>query len=298
MKALFAILIFLFVTNGYSQEQSKFDQYDQLAWCAMIHYKDKEYKSALDKFELAFQILPGESVDDYFYAAASALHLNENKKAEELIIEAIIQTNAYKGYFDSFEEFNPYRNLRFFKKLDRQYEKYTSLFFKNLDHPEIYREILQMLDKDQEVRKNGGDLEAVDLVNSTRLIEINKQYGWQDRAWLILWHQRIGFESEDYFWSYFRPYINEQISAGTIRKDFWARFEDNKSIENGKQIYGLYWGQFDDFPVEDVKNIDSIRSLVGLPPLWYMEKVYGIKPPANYQVTQESRSFVNCNSAE
>jgi hypothetical protein len=261
----------------------------------MIHFKAKDYKTALHEFELAFKILTKESVDDYFFAAASALHLNENTKARDLIIEAVIQTNASQGYFNSFEEFDFYRNKRFFKKLEKHYEKYTLLFFKKLDHPEIYREILQLIDKDQEVRTNGGDLEAVDLVNSTRLIEITKKYGWQDRAWLILWHQQIVFEGDDYFWSYFRPYINEQISSRNIRKDFWARFEEDKCMENGKQIYGLYWSQFDEYPIQDIENIDRIRFSVGLPPLWFYEKIYGIKPPQGYIITDESKHFINFN---
>ena len=61
-------------------------------------------------------------------------------------------------------------------------------------------------------------------------------------------------------------------------------FEEEKSvIENKVQIYGLYWNNFDQFPIKDIKNVDQRRIENGLPPLWYMEKVYGIELPTEYK---------------
>ncbi|MGF1556607.1 hypothetical protein [Paucihalobacter sp.] len=61
-------------------------------------------------------------------------------------------------------------------------------------------------------------------------------------------------------------------------------FEEEKSIINTKeQIYGLYWGQFDQFPIKDIENVDKRRTEKGLAPLWYMEKVYGIDLPSEYK---------------
>ena len=90
-------------------------------------------------------------------------------------------------------------------------------------------------------------------------------------------------------WSFFKQYIYQQIREGKIRKDFWARFEDEKSIQKyGKQLYGMYWSQYKEWPIIDIENVDKRRESVGLPPLWYMNKVYGINLPKEYKTTGNS----------
>ncbi len=250
----------------------------------MIQYTNKEYESSLDNFRKAFKIIPDDLVDDYFYAAAAALNLDNDAEAEKLIIESIRLTNASKDYFLNFEAFNPFRSKKLFQNITDDYEKHQAIFFNNLAHPKIYKEIDSLFKSDQNVRNNGGDLAETDTKNINRLIAITKQYGWQSRAWTILWHQRGTYGERNYVWDFFKPYIDEQIKIGKMRKDFWAMFEDEKSIERtGKQIYGLYWSQYDDWPIIDIESVDKRRESVGLPPLWYLNHVYGIKLPKEYK---------------
>lgn len=71
-----------------------------------------------------------------------------------------------------------------------------------------------------------------------------------------------------------------------MRKDFWAMFEEEKSItKNGEQIYGLYFSNFDQFPIKDIENVDKRRKNIGKPPLWYMHKVYEIELPPAYKTS-------------
>lgn len=297
MKKYLLIIFILTSTNSvFSQEKTKFEKYDELVWCAMIQYKNQNYKLALENFEKAFVIIPNEDVSDYFYAAASALHLEKNEKAKELIIQSIINTDSSIDYFLNFEEFNPFRSLKLFEEISKGYSTYRLAFYENLEFPEIYKEIRLMIDKDQDVRINGGDMNGVDTPNIIRLIEITKNYGWQNRSWLILWHQRLSYGSNDYVWSFFKPYIDEQILLGKMRKDFWARFEEFRSFETtGKQIYGFWWSQFDEIPVADIENLDKRRKEMGIPPMWYLEKIYGITPPKEYKITQESSAYIQCD---
>ncbi|PQJ19574.1 hypothetical protein [Tenacibaculum sp. SG-28] len=274
-------------TEILNQESNDFEMYDKLVRSGMLHYKDNEYELALFNFHDAFKIIPNELTNHYFYAAASALHLGQDDKAEQLLINAIEKTNASESYFLRFEEFNNFRNKELFKKIENEYDMHKKVFFDNLENPEIYYEIEDLITKDQEVRTGDystEEMQKVDSLNITRLIEINKEYGWQEKQWLLLWHHRRIHRDDNYIWNYFRPYINEKIEKGELRKDFWARFDDEKSMfsEKGTQIYGTYWYNYEQFPIENIDIVDSLRNNVGLPPLAYLKKVYGIVPPKEY----------------
>lgn len=271
-----------------SGENSKntYDDYYKHVWNGMLSYQDKDYQNSLSSFQNAFEIIPDENVTHYFYGAAAALHLKKDSLAQKFITEAIIHTNASEKYFLRFSEFDEYRENKMLKDIEREYPHYTSIFYEKLAHPDIYREMEYMLEKDQAVRNSTVDAEQmrlVDSLNVIRLTEITKEYGWQKKGWTILWHHRGSFRTDNYVWSYFRPLINEQIEEGNINKNFWAEFEDEESIsQNAVQIYGTYWGQLDLYPIKDIQTIDERRKEIGLPPLWYMEKVYNIPVPKKY----------------
>ena len=321
--------------SGYSQKKSNFKKYDEFVWNAMIQFKNKDYENSLKNFKKAFKIISNDSDYDYFYAAAAALNLNNDIESERLIIESIKEMNTSKAFFLNFKEFDPFRSKKLFEKISDNYEKYQVIFFKNLAHPEIYKEIDSLFSRDQKVRLNGDDINKIDTQNINRLIEITKKYGWQDRgAWTILWHHRgeygqdertyanknvidsliaVGKIPKDFWttyeveklekaknniWSFFKPYIDDQIAKDKMRKDFWARYEDEKSITIKKtQVYGIFWSQLNELPIEDIENVDKRRSLVGMPPLWYMSKTCdfklpdGYKPKMNYDIRNNWYKF-------
>ncbi|MGB1448267.1 MAG: hypothetical protein ACPG8F_00345 [Flavobacteriaceae bacterium] len=280
------ILLF-FIIFGCSENQNEFEKYSALEQKAMLEFKDKEHDKALSNFQKAIDLKPREDVSIYFYATASALNAGKMDKAKQLLIESIHNTNASKDYFLNFDKFDSFRSEKLFSEIENDYEKHISEFYKNLEHPEIYREIDSLMELDQKIRNNGIDrkeMARIDSLNIKRLIEITKEYGWQAKGWLVLWHQRGTYGQENYVWNFFKPYIDEQIQKGNIKKSFWTMFEEEKSIiKNKKQIYGLYWNQFDQFPIKDIENVDQRRTENGLPPLWYMEKVYGVELPTEYK---------------
>ena len=142
------LLILCLSIFSYSNSQSKFEKYDAILHEAMIQFKDLEYQKSLNNFEKAFKILTDGDVSDYFYAAAAALNLNKSEKAKHLIIASIHNTNASKDYFLSFREFNNFRNQSLFSDIEDEYENHISKFYAKLKHPEIYREVDSLMEKD------------------------------------------------------------------------------------------------------------------------------------------------------
>jgi hypothetical protein len=83
----------------------------------------------------------------------------------------------------------------------------------------------------EEYKKLQNELmRKVDSLNIQRLMEITKEHGWQERAWIILWHQRGNHDEDNYVWNYFRPLINKEIEEGKISRSFWSAFDQFKQM--------------------------------------------------------------------
>ena len=100
-------------------------------------------------------------------------------------------------------------------------------------------------------------MRKVDSLNIDRLMEITKEYGWQERAWIILWHQRGTYGEDNYIWNFFKPLINKEIEEGKLSRNFWGSFEQFKSmLENG--TFGTI--QVGEKPKNEVKKkTDNIK---------------------------------------
>ena len=284
MRITYFLITFLIISC--STQQKGFEEYDDSLYSGLIEYKDQDYKSALKHLEEAIEILPNEDEQSYFYAAAAAFHLNQDRTAENLLKSALEKTYVNQDYLNSFEEFSPFREKEIFKKLDENFSKYTETFYSNLEHPEIFKELDSLLDADQKVRTDGSTSEQMGKVDSTniaRLIEITKEYGWQDKGFLILWHQRGTYNEQNWVWNYFKPFINNEIEEGRIRKSFWAQYEEFENVRKKEyQLYGMYPHNYDMFPLRDPNNVDKRRDSLGLQPLWAMNKIYDWPLPDNY----------------
>jgi tetratricopeptide (TPR) repeat protein len=73
-------------------------------------------------------------------------------------------------------------------------------------------------------------MQRVDSLNVARLIEITEKHGWQERAWIILWHQRGTYGEDNYVWNYFKPLIDKEIKDGKLSRNFWSAFDQHKEI--------------------------------------------------------------------
>jgi hypothetical protein len=99
-----------------------------------------------------------------------------------------------------------------------------------------------------------------DSLNIRELMEITEIHGWQEQAHLLLWHQRGGFGTNNWVWSYFKPLIDKEIQAGKLPPSYWAAYEDIKAIyKTGLSIYGYHPGSV------DPKTVNENRKQIGLP---------------------------------
>jgi tetratricopeptide (TPR) repeat protein len=73
-------------------------------------------------------------------------------------------------------------------------------------------------------------MQKVDSLNIARLMEISKKHGWQERAWVILWHQRGTYGEDNYIWNYFKSLIDKEISEGKLSRNFWNPFDKHKEM--------------------------------------------------------------------
>ncbi len=258
----------------------------------MLAYEEGDYQTALADFEKAFEIIPNELENDIFHAAASALRVGKEDLAEQLIRTAISGTNPSKNYYTNFHGFVRFKDKPLFAAIEKDYEQLVAQYYRDLPYPkEIEDEIKELVKKDQQVRlgnKEWSEIAKVDSANIARLIEITNQYGWIDKAGMILWHQRGTYGENNEVWNYFKPFFDKEMAEGRLRKDFWVMYDEEKSIINSKtQNYGGYLSQFEQFPINDIDNIDKRRAEKGMPPLWYLHKVYGRNLPPNYKWTEK-----------
>lgn len=86
-------------------------------------------------------------------------------------------------------------------------------------------------------------MRKVDSLNIERLMEITKEHGWQERAWIILWHQRGNHDEDNYVWNYFRPLINKEIEEGKISRSFWSAFDQFKQMMKGGNMGTITVGE-------------------------------------------------------
>jgi 3-hydroxy-3-methylglutaryl CoA synthase len=73
-------------------------------------------------------------------------------------------------------------------------------------------------------------MRKVDSLNVARLMEITEKHGWQERAWIILWHQRGTYGTDYYVWNHFKPVINKEIEEGKLSRTFWDAFDQHKEM--------------------------------------------------------------------
>jgi len=73
-------------------------------------------------------------------------------------------------------------------------------------------------------------MRKIDSLNIERLMEITKENGWQERAWIILWHQRGIYGKDNYVWNYFKPIIDKEIEEGKLSRNFWNSFKMHQKL--------------------------------------------------------------------
>lgn len=259
------------------------DIYSPLTWSAMLAHKDGRHEEALTYFQKAFEVIPYIETADIFHAAKSAIVLEKDELAKQYIVDAIKYMLPVQSYYINF--FSEFRDREIFSEIDSIYESLEVYHYENVIPEYIHNELDAMLSQDRKIRRDPNrdekldEMQKIDNQNISKLIEFTKEYGWIHRGWLILWHHRGSYGTDNYIWQHFKPLIDKGIEEGKVKKGFWARFEDQLFIgENNIQNYGTY----SNLDVIDVENVDKRRFEYRLPPFWYLNKIYGNELPNGY----------------
>ena len=302
-------LFLLFTTFSviFSQTpKEKFSLSQNYIYLANLDYHNKDYKLATSRFKKAFKIHQADGSYDILNAAASAFKSGDTKFARKMIIESIVKFAAPKNFVLTYDKYQDFRKDPIFTEIENNYTFYIDEYYRNLKNPSVYFEVQQLVEKDQDIRNLSNDIEGkfsfekpikmkisdvfnskmneVDSMTTQRLMEITREYGYQPRAWLILWHQR-GQEYKDgntKFWKFFKLVIQKEIENGNLHESFFGQFDDENELRHGKQIYGYYLMQSEMYPIIDIKNVDKRRKEIGLPPLLYDNLIYGMPLPKEY----------------
>lgn len=166
-------------------------------------------------------------------------------------------------------------------------EKYEAPTIK---YPDIAKDLLQMAEADQRMRREGPLDESVDKTNTQRMQEIVGQIGWptiskvgkeaSDAAWLIAQHADLNVD--------FQEQCLEAMSSspeGEVEKEQIAYLTDRVRVNRGqKQLYGTQFytnketQEFGPKPIEDLDNLEERRSSMGLESFEdYKERMVGGK---------------------
>lgn len=276
------IFILLFTISSLSFSQTKYDQFDKLISKADSLRLSGDNKTALKNYTKALKILTPNSSKPFFAAAACAIKMGNENKAENWIRNGVSIGGAPLSYLETYNGFENIQNKSFYLKAIADYNFLRQQYFSKIKNIDVYLKVEEIVHRDQFARKLGdylssrseedvrkafdGLMEAeknkdtiaikkyqellypkvdketkkflsesaskIDSLNIEELMAITKEYGWQERAWIILWHQRGNHDGDNYVWNYFRPLINKEIEEGKISRSFWKPFDEfKKSIK-------------------------------------------------------------------
>lgn len=283
LNILSTIVGVLFCYTSFAQIKS-IDQYEHHIHAARQLKLERNFSEAIKEYTLGLNAIDKHtSSTPFFEVAACALQEKKDDLATYYIREGIRKGGAPLFYLNSFDGFTTaFKQTKFWNDIINDYTQLRKEYFLfNVDDIDLYIHLENMIVEDQLIRtlnntetvRNDEKLSAffasemlrIDEENIKKLIDITKVHGWQQVAWIILWHQRGTYKDKNYVWDFFIPFIEKEIVEGKIEKSFWCVFEDSKALrENNTTLFGVLPGKVDD-------QVNERRKLVNLPPLTQQE---------------------------
>lgn len=293
-KILIAILLF---SLQFFFSQNVFKSKKQI-YLAEYYIFQKDDTKALDYYLEAIKInTKTPESNEYLEAASIAFKLKKNAIAKELLTQSITKQLAPLDFIKSFKSLKPYQDSKEMKEVLSQYDNLENQYYRELKNPAAYMEIKNLIATDQLIRQQEDVFQnltnKVDSTNITRLKELTIKYGWEKRAWVLLWHHRGSYNENDFVWNFFKPYLQKEIEKDNVDKDFFVDFEEFNASTGNLQAPAIYdLGNIGRLSMnqtyDDIKNLDKRRKSVGLPPLYFGHFLYGMELPKDYKYNPEN----------
>lgn len=279
MKKIIVLLILL--VFPLASAQNVFKSQKQI-YLAQYYAHLKNNKKALECYLKAINFNSKINSYDYLNAAVIAFKLDKRNVAKNLLIKSVTKQQAPLELIKNYKSLKPYQDSKEMKGVLDQYDDFENQYFRELKNPKAYMEIQNLIAKDQIIRQDykvfGKLAKKTDSANITKLMELTQKYGWEDRAWVLLWHHRGFTDEQKFVWNFFKPYLESEIKKDNVNKDFFVDFEefDNSSKDFDQRINlgSIYTcktiGNINGCShFKDIKNLDKRRKSVGLPPLYF-----------------------------
>lgn len=294
MKKHLTILILL--VFNFLSAQNVFKSQKQI-YIAEYYKHLKNDKKALDYYKKAIDLDPKIDSYNYLKATTLAFELGQKSLAKKLLTESITKQKAPLEFIKGFKSLKPYLDSKEMIDVFDQYDDLEKQYYRELKNPAAYMEIQNLIARDQLIREEENIFQnltnKVDSVNIIRLKELTIKYGWEDRAWLLLWHHRGTYKKDNYVWNFFIPFIQKEIEKDNVNKDFFVAYEELYASTNNFQSPAIYdLGSVGRMGInqtyDDIQNLDKRRKSVGLPPLYFGHFLHGMELPKDYQYNPEN----------
>ena len=289
---------FLFKVAHYTSQQvysfTHGQTYKSLVAEADNFYQNKEYKKAVDKFKVAFEI-EQKSAGDIYNASCTASLLGDKNLAFEWLNSALKNGWANVRHLKTDSDLNSLHEDERWNNLVTEMQKEVSKKEANYDKP-LQTTLLAIFDDDQMIRQQfitaqkefGHDSKKVDSlgtimilkdsINLIKVTEILDNYGWMgihkiggqanQTLFLVIQHSDLKTQQK------YLPMMREAVKTNNASASSLALLEDRVALEEGKrQIYGSQIGYDEDteksyvLPLQDPENVDKRRMKVGLEPM-------------------------------
>ncbi|KUJ63239.1 hypothetical protein AR687_03540 [Flavobacteriaceae bacterium CRH] len=286
MKKLIA---FFFITMNIGLIQAQ--NYRDYVAKANSHYTNKDYKSAVEYYEKAFEI-EHKSYSDLYNAACAAALNNEDKKAFTWLDLAI--DNGYENiaHIKIDSDLKSLHDKKEWKTIIDKLQKRMDILSVNYDKP-LQKELLDIYTEDQGIRGEfmkfykdpnsdkkkidsiGKLMGKKDSINLIKVIKILDEKGWVGKdvvgaqanqtLFLVIQHSDLKYQQK------YLPMMREAVKKGNANAGNLAYLEDRVALREGRrQIYGSQssrnkkTNKFYISPMIDPDNVDKRRAEVGL----------------------------------
>ncbi len=287
-----SILLAIFIFSCQAEQKSDCNyivDYYQTVYMADLEFETKNYEKAFKLYQDAFTSCEAKNTPTYNeignFIEISAI-LKKYNITYEYARKQILNGVEF-NWFENNNNLSEFLSSDFGQELASEYEKLREDFENKADF-KLRDELIAMRQIDQLYR--GGTEEAdvakrdsIDKVHELRLIDIFETIGFPTDK-LVGPHTRdypvdIGLfmlhTNDSIRMNYFVPKIKKFVINGKASPRILGTMIDQYYLYNDEaQIYGTYKAQGGGYAtmIKDLKNVDSNRISIGLPPLKLKEK--------------------------